>query len=459
MLLFRGGTRNSPGAWHLWWSFVVIVAAFVLGNSVSIYEMRSSQEQVRSIASHAASNIELVAKLSRDFEEKQRLVADHVLEKQSGDMARIEAELARVDFDISGILREYEAIDEEASERAVLHQLKAEISELQPQVDAILLTSRKNLDGEAEAQIHMLEPRFEAINHAADALLDLNQSRANQEVAQVRKLQMRAVIFIAILTVLGTAFALLTARWVTRLVTEHERQMNRAMTLLEDRNRELDAFAGRVAHDLRGPLTAINLAASALTSSGERDEHNTAVLRRGVARMEAMIQDLLTLSRISAQVAGAACETESVVALAREDLTPIVEATGGVLTVDVVPAKVSCSEGLFRQALWNLGENAVKYRRSGVQLQLQIRGRVLSNAYELSVSDNGSGMTPWEVRQACEPFFRGRETQSTSGVGLGLSIVKRVIEASGGAIAVDSTPGQGTTFKIRLPLAASALAA
>src|SRR6516162_10208380 len=113
MLLFRGGTRNSPGARHLWWSFVVIVAAFVLGNSVSIYEMRSSQEQVRSIASHAASNIELVAKLSRDFDQKQRLVADHVLEKQSGDMARIEAELARVDFDISSILREYEAIDEE----------------------------------------------------------------------------------------------------------------------------------------------------------------------------------------------------------------------------------------------------------------------------------------------------------------------------------------------------------
>jgi signal transduction histidine kinase len=459
MRLFRGGTRNIPGAWHLWWSFVIIVAAFVLGNSVSIYEMRRSQAEVRSIARHAASNIELVARLSRDFDQKRRLVEDHVFEKQTADMGRIEAELTTIDIDIASMFRAYETIDEDASERSLLQQLKAETSALEPRMAEVISHSRRNMDREAEVQVRALEPQFDAINHAAESLLDLNQSRANQEVAQVRTLQLRAVTFLAILTVLGTAFALLTARWVTRLVAQHQSQMNRAMALLEERNRELDAFAGRVAHDLRGPLTAINLAASALTSSGERDEHNTAVLRRGVARMEAMIQDLLTLSRISAQVAGAACETESVVALAREDLTPIVEATGGVLTVDVVPANVSCSEGLLRQALWNLGENAVKYRRPGVQLQLQIRGRALPKAYELSVSDNGSGMTPREVRQACEPFFRGRETQSTSGVGLGLSIVKRVIEASGGTIAVDSTPGQGTTFKIRLPLAASALAA
>src|SRR5215471_17505807 len=105
MLLFRGGTRNSPGARHLWWSFVVIVAAFVLGNTVSIYEMRNSQAQVRSIARHGATNIELVARLSRDFDQKQRLIEDHIFEKQMEDMGRIEAELARMDVDIASMLR------------------------------------------------------------------------------------------------------------------------------------------------------------------------------------------------------------------------------------------------------------------------------------------------------------------------------------------------------------------
>jgi signal transduction histidine kinase len=455
----KGGRFPRPGARPLWWSFVIIVAAFALGNIVSIYEMRSSQAQVRLIARYAATNLELGARLSRDFDQKQILIEDHVLEKETMGMTRIEVELAAIDADIAETLRVYVAMDNDESERGVLEQLNVEIADMQPWIGSIVSLSRRNMDAEAQTQINAVEPRFVAINHAVDNLLNLNRARANHEVAQVRAIQLRAVVFLAILTVLGTAFAFLTARWMTRLVTAHQTQMDRGLTLLEERNRELDAFAGRVAHDLRGPLTTINLAVSALTSSGDRDEWNAAVLRRAVARMEAMIRDLLTLSRISARVAGAACQTENVAALAGEDLAPLVEAVGGVLTVEAAPGKVMCNEGLLRQVLWNLGENSVKYRRAGVPLDVQIRGRVLPNAYELSVSDNGAGMTPPEVRQAWDPFFRGKDAHSISGVGLGLSIVKRVIEASGGSIAVDSIAGQGTTFTIHLPLAATAMAA
>jgi signal transduction histidine kinase len=455
----KRGRYARPGARPLWWSFVVIVAAFVLGNIVSIYEMRSSEAQVRLIARHAATNVELGARLSRDFDQKQILIEDHVLERQIVDMSRIEGELAAIDADIADALHAYVAIDNDESERSALEQINVEIAAMQPGIARIISLSRRNMNAEAQKHIAGVAPRFVAIDHAVDNLLNLNRARANHEVAQVRAIQLRAVVFLAILTVLGTAFALLTPRWMTHLVGAHETQMNRAMTLLEERNRELDAFAGRVAHDLRGPLTAINLAASTLTSSAERDERNTAVLRRGVVRMEAMIQDLLTLSRISSQVAGAVCHPENAAALAREDLAPLVEAAGGVLTVEAAPGMVTSSEGLIRQVLWNLGENAVKYRRTGVRLDVQIRGRVLSNAYELSVSDNGAGMTPSEVRQACEPFFRGKDAHSTPGVGLGLSIVKRVVEASGGSIAVDSIAGQGTTFRIHLPPAATKMAA
>jgi len=123
------------------------------------------------------------------------------------------------------------------------------------------------------------------------------------------------------------------------------------------------------------------------------------------------------------------------------------------LQIQLAPAKVSCSEGLFRQVLWNLGENSVKYRRSEVQLKLDIRGKVTRRSYELVVSDNGSGMSPSEALHAFEPFFRGERVLSTPGTGLGLSIVKRVVEASGGSITFESIVGQGTTFRIHLPLA------
>jgi signal transduction histidine kinase len=305
----------------------------------------------------------------------------------------------------------------------------------------------------------VIDARFKAINQSANHLLDLNRRRANQEVSQIRTLQLRAAIFLAVLTIVWTVFALLTARRAIGLITKRELQKNHAMALLEERNRELDAFAGRVAHDLRGPLTSINLATSARMKTAALEERNSAILRRAVARMEGMIQDLLTLSRISAQVAGATCQTTSVAALAREDLTPIVEGAGGALLIDAAPAMVPGTEGLLRQVLWNLGENSVKYRRSGVRLLIEIHGRTIPNAYEFTISDNGNGLSPLEISHACEPFFRGKDAQSSSGSGLGLSIVKRVIEASGGSVLIDSMRGRGTTVRIRLPLVASQKAA
>lgn len=142
-----------------------------------------------------------------------------------------------------------------------------------------------------------------------------------------------------------------------------------------------------------------------------------------------------------------------------EETHPNTGCTGGVLTIEASAAIVSCSEGLLRQALWNLGENAVKYRRSEEQLRVEIHGHVTSNDYEFSVSDNGKGMSSWEISQAWKPFFRGKKAQSISGTRLGLSIIKRVIEASGGSVFVDSIAGRGTTFRIRLPLAVSEMAA
>jgi signal transduction histidine kinase len=239
----------------------------------------------------------------------------------------------------------------------------------------------------------------------------------------------------------------LTARWVIRLVRDRERQMH-------ERNRELDAFAGRVAHDLRGPLTKIYLASSMLDHRKIMPEAS-APLRRGVDQMEGIIQDLLTLSRVSALTMTESCQMADVAATLEEDFKSKVESLGGILRIQVAPASVRCNPGLLRQALSNLAENAVKYRRPEVPLVLEVRGRSVSHAYGLSVSDNGTGMSPTDVKQAFEPFFRGEHVTGIPGTGLGLSIVKRAIEANGGSVDVHSALGHGTTINIKLPLAAS----
>src|SRR5262249_4648630 len=159
-----------------------------------------------------------------------------------------------------------------------------------------------------------------------------------------------------------------------------EDQMRRFALLLEERNRDLDAFAGRVAHDLRGPLTTINLAASMLAKR-EKEEGTSDILHRGVNQMEALIQDLLALSRNDAQLSRSAAETAQVASAVAEDFKSQVTSADGIIRVDVEPATVRCSPGLLRQVLWNLSENSVKYRRSDVQLEIDIRGRAKQEAY------------------------------------------------------------------------------
>jgi signal transduction histidine kinase len=440
---------------RLWWCFAVIVAGFALSTIVSIHEIRSSQSEIRFITKHAATNIESLSRLSHNLYQKHLLLEDHVFEKQLSDMSRIETEMANLDADISAAISSYELIGVHPEEQNRWQQVHRDILSIKPDIDSLLSLSRANRDRAAWAAIKRLEPSYQSINQATDALLDLNHARASQEAVQVRALQRYAVIFLAVLTVVWTAFALLTARWVTQLVTERENQLRRAVTLLEERNRELDAFAGRVAHDLRGPLTTISLAVSAFTQTRTPVEATTPPLRRSVAKMKAIIEDLLTLSRVSSELTGATCQTERVVALLREDLAPKVETIGGVLNIKADAAVVSCSEGLLRQVLWNLAENAVKYCRSEVALRVDIYGRARANAYEFTVSDNGTGMSASELDLVFEPFFRGEHAWSTPGTGLGLSIVKRVVEASGGTVSVDSVVGRGTTFRMQLPLAVS----
>jgi signal transduction histidine kinase len=120
------------------------------------------------------------------------------------------------------------------------------------------------------------------------------------------------------------------------------------------------------------------------------------------------------------------------------------------LQVDVQSAKVRCAEGFLRQVLFNLAENAIKYRNPEEPARVEIRGHGLADGYELSVQDNGLGMTPEEASRAFEPFYRSPRAAAAGGTGLGLSIVKRVVEASGGSVHVESKVGKGTTVVARL---------
>jgi signal transduction histidine kinase len=431
-------------------TFALIIGLFVLSNLISLVEIVGVRSRNRLLLDNTRSSIELIGRIAHDVDRKRLLVGEHIAETAPADMAGVEASLAKLEADYVAAQRAYEPIANFTHEHETWERLQAAIAATQLPIARCLELSRQNQDTAARAVMSSLQPVFDEIDQGLDSLIRINREEGERTIAAARDRQGGAIFMLAGITIGGAVLALAVALWVSRILRRRDDRLREATALLEEQNRELDAFAGRVAHDLRGPLTTISLSAESLPE-GDRA---VAILKRGVARMEVVIRDLLALSRIDGQPQGAVAETATVATVLEEDLRPAVSTVHGALHVDVEPAEVACSDGLLRQVLWNLGENAVKYRRNEVELDLWIRGRNAGRSYEFRVSDNGAGMSADDAQHAFDPFFRSNQVRAIPGTGLGLSIVKRAVEATGGTVSIDSAPGRGTTFVINLPLKA-----
>jgi signal transduction histidine kinase len=435
---------------------LLIVGAFLLCNLITMVEVHAVQAKERLLIDKMLASVQLVSEIVRAVDRKRLYVDAHIFEKRGEAMADTERKIARIDAALAARAQKYEAIAMLPGEREAWQRLQQELAVTQPAIDKALALSRENRDLEAHAQMIPVESHFAAISQAANDLTHTNRDEIDRVVRRIRGEQRLALLLLGAITFGGTLFVVLTSEWMLRLLGQRDESIRLSALELEQRNRDLDAFAGRVAHDLRGPLTAIGLAATGLAERAPQERGAIGVLQRGVTRLESLIQDLLALSRVGAQAPGALSQARKVIGAVEEDLRPTVAKIGGRLELDVEPATVGCSEGLLRQVLWNLGENAVKYRRPDVPLELRIQGRDRGNGrYQFRVSDNGPGMSPAEANQAFEAFYRGEQARgSIPGTGLGLSIVKRVIEASRGTVALETTLGSGTTVIVTLPVAA-----
>jgi two-component system, OmpR family, sensor histidine kinase MtrB len=218
------------------------------------------------------------------------------------------------------------------------------------------------------------------------------------------------------------------------------------------------AFVGGVAHDLRTPLNALRIGV-ALLNRRPTDRRTADRIASQVDRMERMVDDLLDSTRIEAgrfdlrleprDVRDIVARTMEMQQIASPDRSFVVSLPDG-------PVLVRCDVARIERVLTNLVSNAVKYSpdSSDVEVTLAERGRMAA----LSVADHGVGIQPADRERIFEPFSRGENVGRIGGVGLGLSVTRRIVEAHGGDVGVQSTPGRGSVFTVRLPLAPSALA-
>ncbi len=220
-------------------------------------------------------------------------------------------------------------------------------------------------------------------------------------------------------------------------------------------------FVARVSHELRTPLAIIrsaayNVAHGVVSDEKEVREYAAMVQAEG-HRLSTMVDQILTFSR-----------TES--GHDRYDIRPIdvsetVENVVGIMASSLSQAncevdrqiagnlpKVQADERALMECLQNLLTNAMKYGRNGQITHIQIEARRAdSNTVVVTVADSGAGIDPPDLPHIFEPFFRGNNARSdTPGSGLGLNLVRRMMDAQGGRVTVESEPGRGARFTLHL---------
>jgi PAS domain S-box-containing protein len=214
---------------------------------------------------------------------------------------------------------------------------------------------------------------------------------------------------------------------------------------------------GVVAHDLRNPLNSILLNSQVLRRPGREsgDLDTSDRIYRAAMRMNRLIQDLLDVTRLeggqSLMVAQDTVATASVLADAVEEQRAAIHASALMLEVDAprVSPSVWADRARLLQVLDNLLGNAIKFARQRITLGVRLqKGEVL-----FWVADDGVGIPPADQARLFDRFWQSKRNDRRRGAGLGLSIVKGIVEVHGGRIWVESEVGAGTTFFFTLPVA------
>ena len=246
-----------------------------------------------------------------------------------------------------------------------------------------------------------------------------------------------------------------------------ETRLRESLRRLEESNRDLQDFAYVASHDLQEPLRKITAFTDRFRSTvGELDEKPADYLDRvqnASERMQRLIDDLLTFSRVSTR--GEAFEPTDlgqIVAGVLGDLEVAIAESGATIDVGDLPT-LDADPTQMRQLLQNLVGNAIKFRRPDAAPvvtiaatplldHITVEGDEPRDHWQISVSDNGIGFDEKYAHKIFTVFQRLHGRDHYEGSGVGLSVCRRIVERHGGQISARSSPGEGATFVVAIPV-------
>ncbi len=423
--------------------------------------LRPLTQGALTVVEHAAPSIEHLSEAQTELTRLGMFVSEYVTEDQEvRSVSR--GEIAAARRELSAKLEAFRRLSDFPAENQLLVQIDGDLGRL----DRATVRALEQTDARHEADaMQALHGGFqpELLRASADfaSLKALNARYASTAADAVLRTRREAMLVAVGFGGLGLLVAVLATILVVRLLGFRAQLINQHTQMLRARATELEAFAGRVAHDLRNPLSAIALrvlAASRRPGLEPKLHEDLDKVARQVQRMNDIIDGLLEFARAGATPArNASAELGDVLEETIADLRPAAASAGASIAVEAFPpTRIACTPGALTSVLSNLVGNAVKYIADGANPERRIAVRVREGrgAVRIEVEDNGPGLPPGSEERVFEPFLRAN-TSNKPGIGLGLATVKKIVEAYQGRTGVDSRPGRGSTFWFELPKAHS----
>lgn len=246
-----------------------------------------------------------------------------------------------------------------------------------------------------------------------------------------------------------------------RKVEERTRELNEALQQqieLVNMNRR---FVSVASHEFRTPLSTINFSATYLRRYGKKiseveTEHKLATIQQQVKHMSFLLEDVLTISKNESNKIKVNLVSVDIAALLSVIAKEVSEAHGNSHVVSVTQLHdqpgyhMPGDPNLLRNIFVNLINNAIKFSPGKDRVAITIG--IADNSVVFTVKDDGIGIPPEDIPKVFDAFHRGGNSSGIQGTGLGLNIVKRAVELLSGSISIESTPGMGSTFTVRLPI-------
>jgi signal transduction histidine kinase/CheY-like chemotaxis protein len=245
-------------------------------------------------------------------------------------------------------------------------------------------------------------------------------------------------------------------RTVSAAIGERQRLSELERKVLADSDRAKDEFLAMLSHELRNPLAALTNASTVLrlASPGADTEKAQEVIERQTKQMSRLVEDLLDVSRITLGKASLRFEPVELSALVRDAMRTAQQAgklAHHEIEADLVPAWVHGDRARLEQVIVNLLDNAIKFTPAGKRILLSVREG--DGVATLAVTDAGIGIPAGELTRVFELFIQGPQDmgRTRGGMGVGLAIVKRLVELHGGQVkAASAGPGAGSAFTVTL---------